>query len=59
MASKRKKYNVYGYKRGSKPRKAGEWIGTIEDYNSTYALERARKEKGKWYVIKKVILKRW
>jgi len=50
MASRRKKYNVYGYKR-SAGLKVGEYIGTVEDYNSDYALERARKEKGKYYVI--------
>lgn len=57
MAEKRKRYSVYGHLRGAKGKKArySEWLGYVKDYNSVYALERARREYGNNYVVTKVM----
>lgn len=57
MAEKRKRYSVFGHPRGARGRKVrlNEWLGYVKDYNSATALDRARREYGKQYVVTKVM----
>jgi hypothetical protein len=59
MANSRSPYNVYGYKRGEKGKRSSEWLGTVDDYGSSYALSQAKKFYGDKYVVTKVVKKRW
>jgi hypothetical protein len=63
MASYRKRYEVFGHPRseGSTRRgkvKSGMALGYVKDYNSVYALERARRDYPE-YVIHRVLLARY
>jgi len=56
MAEARRRYSVYGHLRSAKGKKRyyNEWLGYVKDYNSVYAIGRARREY-KDYVVTKVM----